>query len=133
MLGGIVAFLVVEKFVRHVKGGHGHSHGHSHGSNGHGRHGECRNNSRESSCLNSPLLQLLGGKDFLFKIYWDISYHFLFLTTEHPSKEKQSSEEEEREGGGSRKRKGGRTAPKDGSVKAQNSEEKGGSGEVLSC
>lgn len=85
VLGGIVAFLVVEKFVRHVKGGHGHSHGHSHGSNGHGRH-------------------------------------------EHPSKEKQSSEEEEREGGGSRKRKGGRTAPKDGSVKAQNSEEeKGGS------
>ncbi|XP_077180608.1 zinc transporter SLC39A7 [Paroedura picta] len=30
VLGGIVAFLVVEKFVRHVKGGHGHSHGHSH-------------------------------------------------------------------------------------------------------
>nr|XP_034963541.1 zinc transporter SLC39A7 isoform X2 [Zootoca vivipara] len=29
VLGGIVAFLVVEKFVRHVKGGHGH-HGHSH-------------------------------------------------------------------------------------------------------
>ncbi|XP_032094583.1 zinc transporter SLC39A7 [Thamnophis elegans] len=30
VLSGIVAFLVVEKFVRHVKGGHGHSHGHSH-------------------------------------------------------------------------------------------------------
>nr|XP_020670788.1 zinc transporter SLC39A7 [Pogona vitticeps] len=30
VLGGIVAFLVVEKFVRHVKGGHGHLHGHSH-------------------------------------------------------------------------------------------------------
>ncbi|KAM8793823.1 zinc transporter SLC39A7 [Eudromia elegans] len=32
VLAGIVAFLVVEKFVRHVKGGHGHghSHGHSH-------------------------------------------------------------------------------------------------------
>uniref|UniRef100_A0ABM5FEC8 Zinc transporter SLC39A7 n=1 Tax=Pogona vitticeps TaxID=103695 RepID=A0ABM5FEC8_9SAUR len=30
VLGGIVAFLVVEKFVRHVKGGHGHHHGHSH-------------------------------------------------------------------------------------------------------
>ncbi|XP_074927622.1 zinc transporter SLC39A7 isoform X3 [Chelonoidis abingdonii] len=29
VLAGIVAFLVVEKFVRHVKGGHGH--GHSHG------------------------------------------------------------------------------------------------------
>ncbi|XP_061477520.1 zinc transporter SLC39A7 isoform X2 [Rhineura floridana] len=29
VLGGIVAFLVVEKFVRHIKGGHGH-HGHSH-------------------------------------------------------------------------------------------------------
>ncbi|XP_053148636.1 zinc transporter SLC39A7 isoform X2 [Hemicordylus capensis] len=28
VLGGIVAFLVVEKFVRHVKGGHGHGHSH---------------------------------------------------------------------------------------------------------
>ncbi|XP_017378191.1 zinc transporter SLC39A7 isoform X2 [Cebus imitator] len=43
VLSGIVAFLVVEKFVRHVKGGHGHSHGHEHahshtrGSHGHGR------------------------------------------------------------------------------------------------
>ena len=27
VLGGIVAFLMVEKFVRYVKGGHGHSHG----------------------------------------------------------------------------------------------------------
>ena len=27
VLGGIVAFLCVEKFVRYVKGGHGHSHG----------------------------------------------------------------------------------------------------------
>nr|XP_055185839.1 zinc transporter SLC39A7 isoform X2 [Nyctereutes procyonoides] len=42
VLSGIVAFLVVEKFVRHVKGGHGHSHGHGHahghtqGSHGHG-------------------------------------------------------------------------------------------------
>lgn len=44
VLSGIVAFLVVEKFVRHVKGGHGHSHGpgdsHTHGSHGHGRQGE---------------------------------------------------------------------------------------------
>ncbi|KAM3911765.1 zinc transporter SLC39A7 isoform 2-T5 [Leptodactylus fuscus] len=34
VLAGIVAFLVVEKFVRHLKGeaGHGHSHGHSHKS-----------------------------------------------------------------------------------------------------
>ena len=30
VLAGIIAFLVVEKFVRFVKGGHGHSHGHSH-------------------------------------------------------------------------------------------------------
>ncbi|XP_060086474.1 zinc transporter SLC39A7 [Heteronotia binoei] len=30
VLGGIVAFLVVEKFVRHVKGGHAHIHSHSH-------------------------------------------------------------------------------------------------------
>ncbi|XP_006010771.1 zinc transporter Slc39a7 isoform X2 [Latimeria chalumnae] len=27
VLAGLVAFLIVEKFVRHVKGGHGHSHG----------------------------------------------------------------------------------------------------------
>ncbi|NXS40312.1 S39A7 protein, partial [Balaeniceps rex] len=30
VLAGIVAFLVVETFVRHAKGGHGHSHGRSH-------------------------------------------------------------------------------------------------------
>ncbi|KPP63123.1 Zinc transporter SLC39A7 precursor-like [Scleropages formosus] len=30
VLGGIVAFLVVEKFVRLLKEGHGHGHGHSH-------------------------------------------------------------------------------------------------------
>lgn len=30
VLGGIIAFLAVEKFVRIVKGSHGHSHGHSH-------------------------------------------------------------------------------------------------------
>ena len=30
VLTGIIAFLAVEKFVRIVKGGHGHSHGHSH-------------------------------------------------------------------------------------------------------
>uniref|UniRef100_A0A8B9Q823 Zinc transporter SLC39A7 n=1 Tax=Apteryx owenii TaxID=8824 RepID=A0A8B9Q823_APTOW len=29
VLAGIVAFLVVEKFVRHVKGGHGHGHSHA--------------------------------------------------------------------------------------------------------
>ncbi|KAM4640883.1 zinc transporter SLC39A7 [Discoglossus pictus] len=29
VLAGIIAFLVVEKFVRHVKGGHGHGHGHA--------------------------------------------------------------------------------------------------------
>ena len=28
VLAGMVAFLIVEKFVRHVKGGHSHSHGH---------------------------------------------------------------------------------------------------------
>ncbi|XP_067609482.1 zinc transporter SLC39A7 isoform X1 [Pseudorca crassidens] len=38
VLSGIVAFLVVEKFVRHVKGGHGHGHGHAHGHT-HGRQG----------------------------------------------------------------------------------------------
>uniref|UniRef100_A0A8B9MXC6 Zinc transporter SLC39A7 n=1 Tax=Accipiter nisus TaxID=211598 RepID=A0A8B9MXC6_9AVES len=31
VLAGIVAFLVVETFVRHAKGGHGHGHGHGHG------------------------------------------------------------------------------------------------------
>ncbi|KAM6958652.1 zinc transporter Slc39a7 [Aplochiton taeniatus] len=30
VLGGIVAFLVVEKFVRLLKGGHGHGHSHAH-------------------------------------------------------------------------------------------------------
>ena len=54
VLSGIVAFLVVEKFVRHVKGGHGHSHGHghahghTHGSHEHGRQGEPRNSLSES-------------------------------------------------------------------------------------
>ncbi|XP_012890477.1 PREDICTED: zinc transporter SLC39A7 [Dipodomys ordii] len=46
VLSGIVAFLVVEKFVRHVKGGHGHSHGH--GSHGHGSH-ECSSKEKTSS------------------------------------------------------------------------------------
>lgn len=34
VLGGIIAFLVVEKFVRLLKGsdGHGHTHSHSHGN-----------------------------------------------------------------------------------------------------
>lgn len=32
VLGGIIAFLVVEKFVRLLKGGHGHGHSHSHGT-----------------------------------------------------------------------------------------------------
>ncbi|CAN7994038.1 unnamed protein product [Ixodes hexagonus] len=30
VLAGILAFLMVEKFVRMIKGGHGHSHGHAH-------------------------------------------------------------------------------------------------------
>lgn len=30
VLAGIIAFLVVEKLVRHIKGGHGHSHSHGH-------------------------------------------------------------------------------------------------------
>ncbi|NXP08308.1 S39A7 protein, partial [Thinocorus orbignyianus] len=32
VLAGIVAFLVVETFVRHAKGGHGHGHGHGRGT-----------------------------------------------------------------------------------------------------
>nr|KAF6506069.1 hypothetical protein HJG63_007911 [Rousettus aegyptiacus] len=50
VLSGIVAFLVVEKFVRHVKGGHGHSHGHGH-AHGHTRrsHGHGRQESERSS------------------------------------------------------------------------------------
>uniref|UniRef100_A0A8D2J2J4 Zinc transporter SLC39A7 n=1 Tax=Varanus komodoensis TaxID=61221 RepID=A0A8D2J2J4_VARKO len=39
VLGGIVAFLVVEKFVRHVKGSHGHGHGHHAGHSHGGREG----------------------------------------------------------------------------------------------
>lgn len=37
VLSGIVAFLVVEKFVRHVKGGHGHGHGHGDKPGGYSR------------------------------------------------------------------------------------------------
>ncbi|KAH0512423.1 Zinc transporter SLC39A7 [Microtus ochrogaster] len=52
VLSGIVAFLVVEKFVRHVKGGHGHSHGHgdshTHGGHGHGTQ-ECPSKEKPSS------------------------------------------------------------------------------------
>ncbi|XP_005086921.1 zinc transporter SLC39A7 [Mesocricetus auratus] len=48
VLSGIVAFLVVEKFVRHVKGGHGHAHGHTHGSHAHGRQ-ECAPKEKPSS------------------------------------------------------------------------------------
>ncbi|XP_005318885.2 zinc transporter SLC39A7 isoform X1 [Ictidomys tridecemlineatus] len=48
VLSGIVAFLVVEKFVRHVKGGHGHSHGHGHGPT-HGSHRRQEHPSKEKS------------------------------------------------------------------------------------
>ncbi|XP_066130516.1 zinc transporter SLC39A7 [Saccopteryx bilineata] len=44
VLSGIVAFLVVEKFVRHAKGGDGHSHGHGHT---HGSHGRQERSSKE--------------------------------------------------------------------------------------
>lgn len=50
VLGGIVAFLVVEKFVRLLKGGHSHSHGHGHS------HG------RSASEMQHQLLILEGGK-----------------------------------------------------------------------
>ncbi|EDL10244.1 solute carrier family 39 (zinc transporter), member 7, isoform CRA_a, partial [Mus musculus] len=54
VLSGIVAFLVVEKFVRHVKGGHGHSHGHgdrhAHGdSHTHGDRHECSSKEKPST------------------------------------------------------------------------------------
>lgn len=76
VLSGIVAFLVVEKFVRHVKGGHGHSHGHGHahghtrGSHGHGRQGEPRNNFPQSHLACLRILLSNGswvGRDLLFK------------------------------------------------------------------
>nr|XP_045722633.1 zinc transporter SLC39A7 isoform X2 [Mirounga angustirostris] len=53
VLSGIVAFLVVEKFVRHVKGGHGHSHGHGQ-THGHtqGSHGHGKQDLRVSGYLN---------------------------------------------------------------------------------
>uniref|UniRef100_S4RNG5 Zinc transporter SLC39A7 n=1 Tax=Petromyzon marinus TaxID=7757 RepID=S4RNG5_PETMA len=35
VLCGIIVFLAVEMFVRHIKGSHGHGHGHSHGHGGH--------------------------------------------------------------------------------------------------
>ncbi|XP_063135091.1 zinc transporter SLC39A7 isoform X1 [Rattus norvegicus] len=60
VLSGIVAFLVVEKFVRHVKGGHGHAHAHGHGhshgdshahghSHAHGDRHECPSKGKPSS------------------------------------------------------------------------------------
>ncbi|XP_006882159.1 PREDICTED: zinc transporter SLC39A7 [Elephantulus edwardii] len=48
VLGGIVAFLMVEKFVRHVKGGHGHTHGHAHGSHGY-RNQDCSSKEKHNS------------------------------------------------------------------------------------
>lgn len=75
VLSGIVAFLVVEKFVRHVKGGHGHGHGHAHGHT-HGRQGEPRNNFREShlSISESPHFMVLRWeKTTLMRTYWQIS------------------------------------------------------------
>lgn len=73
VLSGIVAFLVVEKFVRHVKGGHGHSHGHGHAHgpiHGLGKQGEPRNNFPESHlvCLRIPSSYgyYIGG-DFPFE------------------------------------------------------------------
>lgn len=78
VLSGIVAFLVVEKLVRHVKGGHGHSHGHGHahgpihGSHGLGRQGELRNNLPESHlvCPESPHLMAIRLEGtFLLRTY----------------------------------------------------------------
>jgi len=45
VLAGIVTFLSVEKFVRHVKGGHSHHHGHQHSE----KHSEKENISGDSS------------------------------------------------------------------------------------
>ncbi|KAG9333687.1 hypothetical protein JZ751_010677 [Albula glossodonta] len=46
VLGGIVAFLVVEKFVRLLKGGHGHAHSHGHGH----AHAHAEPKAKESDC-----------------------------------------------------------------------------------
>ena len=75
VLSGIVAFLVVEKFVRHVKGGHGHGHGHAH-SHTHGRQGEPRNNFPESHLAISEFphfMVLRWEKTTLMRTYWQIS------------------------------------------------------------
>nr|XP_008506135.1 PREDICTED: zinc transporter SLC39A7 isoform X2 [Equus przewalskii] len=70
VLSGIVAFLVVEKFVRHVKGGHGHSHGHehthghTHGSHRHGRqerHSKEKQSSEEEEKEAGGLRKRKGG------------------------------------------------------------------------
>ncbi|XP_029387286.1 zinc transporter SLC39A7 isoform X1 [Mus pahari] len=56
VLSGIVAFLVVEKFVRHVKGGHGHSHGHG-DNHAHGdshAHGHAHGDRHECSSKEKP-------------------------------------------------------------------------------
>lgn len=139
VLSGIVAFLVVEKFVRHVKGGHGHSHGHGHahghtqGSHGHGKQGKSRPLKSILPALESPYSMALRweGTSFL-RTFLEVSvlHFYQLLPAECPSKEKQSSEEEEKEAAGSRKRRGGSTGLKDGPVRPQNSgQEKRGSGE----
>ncbi|XP_048472716.1 protein catecholamines up isoform X1 [Rhincodon typus] len=75
VLGGIIAFLVVEKFVRHVKGGHSHSHSHSHAAapnakesseeeekeKDHSKHGEQRAGSRRRK-PESPRIKTEAAK-----------------------------------------------------------------------
>ncbi|XP_043857538.1 zinc transporter SLC39A7 [Dromiciops gliroides] len=57
VLGGIVAFLVVEKFVTHVKGGHGHAHGHGHGQ----EHRQCESSKEKQSSDEEEKEKEIGG------------------------------------------------------------------------
>ncbi|XP_068929512.1 zinc transporter SLC39A7 [Petaurus breviceps papuanus] len=57
VLGGIVAFLVVEKFVTHVKGGHGHGHRHGHGH----EHGHRESSKEKQSSDEEEKEKEIGG------------------------------------------------------------------------
>lgn len=64
VLAGIIAFLVVEKFVRHLKGeaGHGHSHGHSHESKQSSKEKEEKQDGKEGVRQRSKEANTKSGK-----------------------------------------------------------------------
>ncbi|XP_044281421.1 zinc transporter SLC39A7 [Varanus komodoensis] len=61
VLGGIVAFLVVEKFVRHVKGSHGHGHGH-HAGHSHAAKSKNSDDEGEKAPARRPVEKAVPGR-----------------------------------------------------------------------